>query len=48
LHMVDLSTRFMGIGDERLRHTIELNRGLSPATGRVPAHPFPQGKFKQG
>jgi hypothetical protein len=38
----------MGIGDERLRRTIELNRCLSPATGRVPVHPFPQGKFKQG
>ena len=48
LHMADLSTRFMGIGDERLRRTIELNRGLSPAAGRVPVHPFPQGKFKQG
>jgi hypothetical protein len=47
-HMADLSTRFMGAGDERLRHTIELNRGLTPATGRVPTHPFPQGKFKQG
>jgi hypothetical protein len=31
-----------------LRRTIELNRGLSPATGRVPIHPFPQGNFKQG
>jgi hypothetical protein len=47
-HMADLSTRFMGIGDERLRRTIELNRGLLPATGRVPVHPFPQGKFRQG
>ena len=47
LHMADLSTRFMGIGDERLRRTIELNRGLLPATGRVPVHPFPQGKFRQ-
>jgi hypothetical protein len=46
--MADFSTRFMGIGDERLRRTIELNRGLSPAAGRVPVHPFPQGKFKQG
>jgi hypothetical protein len=48
LHMADLSMRFMGIGDERLRRTIELNRGLLPATGRVPVHPFPQGKFRQG
>jgi hypothetical protein len=48
LHLADLSTRFMGTGDERLRRTIELNRGLTPATGRVPVHPFPQGKFKQG
>jgi hypothetical protein len=48
LHMADLSARFMGAGDERLRRTIELNRGLSPATGRVPVHPFPQGRFVQG
>jgi hypothetical protein len=48
IHMADLSTRFMDIGDERLRRTLELNRGLLPATGRVPVHPFPQGKFKQG
>jgi hypothetical protein len=48
VHMADLSARFMGTGDERLRRTIELNRGLSPATDRVPVHPFPQGKFKQG
>jgi hypothetical protein len=48
MHMADLSTRFMGIGDERLRRTIELNRGLLPTTGRVPVHPFPQGKFRQG
>jgi hypothetical protein len=48
LHMTNLSHRFMGIGDERLRRTIELNRGLLPSTGRVPVHPFPQGKFRQG
>jgi hypothetical protein len=48
MHMADLSTRFMGIGDERLRRTIKLNRGLLPTTGRVPVHPFPQGKFRQG
>jgi hypothetical protein len=47
-HMADLSARFMGAGDERLRRTIELNRGLTPANGRVPTHPFPQGNFKQG
>jgi hypothetical protein len=46
--MADLSAKFMGAGDERPRHTIALNRGLTPATGRVPTHPFPQGKFKQG
>ena len=42
LHMADLSPRFMGIGDERLRRTIEFNRGLLPATGRVPVHPSPK------
>jgi hypothetical protein len=45
LHMADLSASFMGIGDERLRRTIELNRGLLPATARVPVHPFPQGRL---
>jgi hypothetical protein len=48
IHMADLSARFMGAGDERLCRTLELNRGLLPTTGRVPVHPFPQGKFKQG
>ena len=48
VHMADLSVRFMGAGDERLRRILELNRGLLPTTGRVPVHPFPQGKFRQG
>ncbi len=47
-HMADLSARFMGTGDERLRRTVELSRGLLPTTGRVPVHSFPQGKFAQG
>jgi hypothetical protein len=47
-HIADLSARFMGAGDERLRRTVELNRGLLPTTGRVPIHSFPQGKFTQG
>ncbi len=46
--MRDLSIRFMGAGDERLRRTLELNRGLAPTTGRVPTLNFPQGKFAQG
>jgi hypothetical protein len=48
LHMSDLSIRFMGAGNERLRRTIELSRGLAPATGRVQTYNFPQGKFAQG
>jgi hypothetical protein len=48
LHMSDLSVRFMGAGNERLRRTIELSRGLAPATGRVQTLNFPQGKFAQG
>ncbi len=48
IHMRDLSIRFMGAGDERLRRTLELNRGLAPTTGRVPTLNFPQGKFAQG
>ncbi len=47
-HMADLSARFMGVGDERLRRTLELNRGLLPTTGRVPTYNFPLGLFKQG
>jgi hypothetical protein len=47
-HMKDLSVRFMGAGDERLRRTLELNRGLAPTTGRVPTLNFPEGKFAQG
>jgi hypothetical protein len=46
--MRDLSVCFMGTGTERLRRTIELNRGLAPATGTVPILNFPQGKFAQG
>ncbi len=48
LHMSDLSVRFMGTSHDKLRRTIELNRGLAPATGRVPTLNFPQGKFRQG
>jgi hypothetical protein len=48
INMADLSARFMGTGDERLRRTVELNHGLLPTTGRVPVHSFPQGKFAQG
>jgi hypothetical protein len=48
IHMADLSVRWMGTGDERMRRTLELNRGLTPTTGRVPTLNFPQGKFVQG
>jgi hypothetical protein len=47
-HMADFSVRWMGTGDERLRRTLDLNLGLTPATGRVPTLNFPQGKFQQG
>ncbi len=48
LHMSDLSVRFMGTSHDKLKRTIELNRGLAPATGRVPTLNFPQGRFRQG
>jgi hypothetical protein len=48
LHMSDLSIRFMGTSHDKLKRTIELNRGLSPTVGRVPTLNFPQGKFRQG
>ena len=53
--MADLSLRFMGVGTDRLKHTLERSRGLSPATKKkgesvsvVPPHNFPQGKWKAG
>jgi hypothetical protein len=53
--MADLSIRFMGLGTDRLLHTMERSRGLTPATKikgeavtRVPPHNFPQGKWKSG
>ena len=53
--MADLSLRFMGVGTDRLRHTLERSRGLTPATRKkgantsvVPPLNFPQGKWKAG
>jgi hypothetical protein len=53
--MAELSLRFMGIGTDRLRHTLERSRGLGPATKKkgenvsvVPPLNFPQGKWKTG
>ena len=34
LHMSDLSVRFMGTSHDKLQRTIQLNRGLAPASGR--------------
>jgi hypothetical protein len=47
-HMADLSVRWMDTGDERLRRTLDLNRVLTPTTGRVCTLKFPKGKFVQG
>jgi hypothetical protein len=38
----------MGTSHDKLQRTIQLNRGLAPASGRVPPLNFPQGKFRQG
>ncbi len=53
--MAELSLRFMGIGTDRLRHTLERSRGLNPATKKkrenasvVPPLNFPQRKWKAG
>ncbi len=51
--IADLSVRFMGIGNDRLRHTLERSRGLTPCKrgekiSRVPHHNFPQGKWARG
>ncbi len=48
LHMSDLSVRFMSNSNDKLQRTVQLNRGLAPASGRVPPLNFPQGKFRQG
>ncbi len=46
--MSDPSIRFMGTSHEKLKRTIELNRGLSSTVGRVHTLNFLQGKFRQG
>ena len=53
--MADLSLRFMGLGTDRLVHTLERSRGLAPASKKkgekvsiVPPHNFPQGRWKSG
>jgi hypothetical protein len=49
LQMSDLSVRFMGTSHDKIQRTVEeLNRGLAPASGRVPTLNFSQGKFRQG
>jgi hypothetical protein len=53
--MADLSIRFFGIGTERLEKTLERSIGLTPKVkigkkmrNKVPAHNFPQGRWKTG
>ena len=53
--MAELSLRFMGLGTDRLVHTLERSRGLKPASKKkgetvsvVPPHNFPQGRWKSG
>ncbi len=53
--LAELSLRFMGVGTDRLVHTLERSRGLTPATKKkgegalaVPPFNFPQGKWKAG
>ncbi len=51
--MAELSLRFMGLGTDRLVHTLERSRGLTPASKKkgenvsvVPSHNFSQGRWK--
>ena len=53
--MAELSLRFMGLGTDRLVHTLERSRGLNPTSKKkgetvsvVPPHNFPQGRWKSG
>jgi hypothetical protein len=51
--MADLSVRFMGVGNDRLKHTLERSKGLTPCKRdenvyRVPPHHFPLGKWASG
>ncbi len=57
--LADLSIRFFGIGNERLKQTVERSIGLSPMIKQdgklrhvkpipVPSHSFPQGRWKTG
>ena len=52
--MAELTTRFLGLGDDRLRRTIELNNGLatpaSKGTSRIDAVKpfFPPGRWTEG
>ena len=51
--MQDLSIRFMGVGNDRLKETLKRSRGLTPdsrdgRTLKIPPHNFPQGKWFTG
>ena len=53
--LAELSLRFMGVGTDRLVHTLERSRGQTPAMKKkgesalaVPPFNFPQGKWKAG
>ncbi len=51
--MADLSIRFMGVGNDRLIHTLERSKGLTPCKRdekiyRMPPHHFPMGKWASG
>ncbi len=53
--MSELSLRFMGLGTDRLSHTLDRSRGLTAASKKkgenvsvVPPHNFPQEKWKSG
>jgi hypothetical protein len=46
--MADLSTRMMGTSYQRLKHTIDVSKGLSKRKGTLKANRFPQGNLKRG
>jgi hypothetical protein len=47
LDIEEMSTRFMGVSEDRLRETIKVSNGLSATPGKVRTRRFPQGNMKQ-
>ena len=46
LDMNEMSTRFMGVSDDRLRETIKVSNGLSATPGKVRTRTVPTGQHE--